>query len=103
MKLSPNSIYKEFLNGNLEKQFVVDKLIALVNNSDDTIKRIESIEILIKIGSKSEEFFKLFENLLISDSHEEIRYTAIKAIHQNFIEKAFNPMKWAFHHETSII
>ena len=102
MKISPRLIYKEFKNGNLEKQSTINQLFALINNFDDPNLRIESIEILVKIGSKDEQVFNLFENLLISDSHEEVRNTAIKAIRQNFIEKALKPMKWAFQHESSI-
>ena len=102
MKISPRLIYKEFKDGNLEKQSAINQLFALINNFDDPNLRIESIEILVKIGSKEEQVFNLFENLLISDSHEEVRNTAIKAIRQNFIEKALKPMKWAFQHESSI-
>ena len=80
MKISPRLIYKEFKKGNLEKQSVINQLFALINNFDDPNLRIESIEILVKIGSKDEQVFNLFENLLISDSHEEVRNTAIKAI-----------------------
>ncbi len=103
MKISPNLIYQEFKEGNLEKQSAINQLFTLINNSDDAELRVESIEILIKIGSNNEQIFELFENLLISDSHEKVRNTAIKAIKNNFIEKAFTPMKWALQHETSII
>lgn len=102
MKLTPRSIYTEFKKGNLEKQSAIDQLFTLINNFDDPKLRIESIEVLIKIGSKNDQVFNLFENLLISDSHEEVRNTAIKAIRQNFIEKALKPMKWAFQYESSI-
>ena len=61
MKLTPSEIYREFKAGNLEKQSVIDQLIAFINNSDDVNLRIESIEILIKIGSKDEQIFHLFE------------------------------------------
>ncbi|MFX0153958.1 MAG: HEAT repeat domain-containing protein, partial [Candidatus Hodarchaeota archaeon] len=103
MKISPNLIYKEFHNGNLEKQAAINQLITLINESDDADLRVESIETLVKIGSKNEQIFKLFENLLISDTHEKVRNTAINAIKINYIEKAFNPMKWALQHETSIV
>ena len=72
MKISPRLIYKEFKDGNLEKQSAINQLFALINNFDDPHLRIESIEILVKIGSKEEQVFNLFENLLISDSHEEV-------------------------------
>lgn len=103
MKKSPNLIYKEFKEGILEKQSAINQLSTLINNSDDADLRIASIEVLEKIGSKTERIFKLFENLLISDSQEKVRNTAIKAIKNSYIEKAFNPMRWALQHETSII
>jgi len=102
MKISPKFIYKEFKNGNLEKQSAINQLFDLINNFDDPNLRIESIETLGKIGSKDEQVFNLFENLLISDSHEEVRNIAIEVIGQNFIEKALKPMKWAYQHESSI-
>ncbi|MFX1600235.1 MAG: HEAT repeat domain-containing protein, partial [Promethearchaeota archaeon] len=102
MKLAPSEIYKEIITGNLEKQSAINQLITYINNSDDVNLRVESIEVLTKIGPKNEQIFHLFENLLISDSHEEIRNSAIKAIEYNYIEKAFKPIKWALQHETSI-
>ena len=86
MKLSPRQIYKDFKDGNLEKQSAINQLVTLINNSDDIEQRIESIEILTKIGSKDQQIFILFENLLISDSHEKVRIAAIKSIKSNFIE-----------------
>ena len=70
MKISPRLIYKEFKNGNLEKQSAINQLFALINNFDDPNLRIESIEILVKIGSKDEQVFNLFENLLITTKHD---------------------------------
>jgi len=102
MKISPRQIYKEYKDGNLEREQAINQLVALINDSDDIQLRIDGIEVLVEIGSKDEQIFRLFENLLISDTHEEIRNSAINAIKQNYIEKAFKPMKWAFHHETSL-
>jgi Leucine-rich repeat (LRR) protein len=101
MKLSPNQIYKDFKEGNLEKKTALNQLFTFITNSDDMALRLESIETLQKI-SPNEKVFHLFENLLISDSNEEVRIAAIKAIENNYIEKAFKPIKWAFQHENSI-
>ncbi|MCK4779413.1 MAG: HEAT repeat domain-containing protein, partial [Candidatus Lokiarchaeota archaeon] len=95
MKISPRSIYKHLKDGDLEKQSAINQLIVLINNSEDINIRIESIKILEEIGSKDEQIFNFYENLLISDSNELVRIAAINGIKNNFIEKAFKPMKWA--------
>ena len=102
MKISPRSIYKHLKDGDLEKQSAINQLIVLINNSEDINIRIESIKILEEISSKDEQILNFYENLLISDSNELVRIAAINGIKNNFIEKAFKPMKWAFQHESSI-
>ena len=54
----------------------VEKLIAIIENSNNTNKRLESIRNLSDVWGKSDKFFKFLENLLISDSDEEIRCLA---------------------------
>ncbi len=87
---------QEFLNNR------ITKLEAIVNNSFDEAKRVESIYILKDLAVKNEEFFTFFENLLISDANPKIRNLAVKIIKNHYLEKAFEPMCWAYKHENSI-
>lgn len=79
----------------------VEKLIVIIENSNNTNKRLESIRNLSNVLGKNEKFFKILENLLISDSDEEIRCLAAEMLRMNFIEKSFEPMMWAIQHESS--
>jgi len=102
MEATPNQIYFEFKNKKLEKTAALNQLIALVSNSEDVSIRIASLDIIEKIGSTDDKIFNLLENLLVSDDNEKIRNLAIKVIKNNFIEKAFKLMKWAYQHESSV-
>ena len=102
MEISPRQIYKDFSNSNLDKISAVDQLIFIIDNSEKINIRIESIEILERIGLRTDKVFNLLENLLISDSNENVRNLAANVIKTHFIEKAFAPMRWAYEHESSI-
>ena len=101
MEVSPKQIYKDFTNKNLAAMTAVNQLISLIDNSDSVNIRIESIEFIERIGSKDDKIFNHLENLLISDSNENVRNKAAIAIRNLFIDKAFEPMKWAYHHEAN--
>ena len=48
--LTPEKIEKELLNGNLGKENAVKQLISLIEGSENTIIRVESIEALERIN-----------------------------------------------------
>ena len=102
MEITPEQIYKDYSDKNLAKDSAVAQLISLIDNSDAANIRIKSIEILEKIGSRNNKVFTHLENLLLSDSNENVRNIAARAIKNLFIDKALEPMKWAYQHETSI-
>ena len=60
-----------------------------------------NIDILNKIDFKHNKVFKILENLLISDTNENIRYSAAKVIKTKFLNKAYIPFLWALRHESS--
>ena len=102
METSPKQIYKDYTDKNLDKFSAVAQLISLIENSENANIRIESIDILERIGSKDDNVFNHLENLLISDSNDNVRNKAAKVIKNLFIDKALEPMKWAYQHETSV-
>jgi len=101
-ELSPNNIIERYNSKEIDKFSTFQQLIAIIENSNNINHRIESIRYLLKLGIKKEAFFELLENLLISDSNPKIRSIAVKIIKNNFIEKAFDLMNWAYNHEDSI-
>ncbi|TXT60327.1 MAG: hypothetical protein BAJALOKI1v1_1280005 [Promethearchaeota archaeon] len=77
-------------------------LKTLVTNSSNEMKRVESIYLLKEVARKDDLFFKFIENLLISDSNPTIRYITLKIIKEHYLDRAFEPLCWAYKHETSL-
>ena len=101
METSPNQIYDKYINGRLDKSSTIDQLISIIENSNHAFIRAESLKILEKLGAKQNKVFHILENLLISDSNERVRNHAAHAIRTLFIDRAFDPMQWAYDHEPS--
>jgi len=101
MEQSPKKIYDNFLDKNLDKHTAVDLLISIIENSDDDVERIKSVENLKKIGDKNDKIYKILENLLLADTNERVRNIAIEAIRELFINQALAPMKWAIKYESN--
>jgi Leucine-rich repeat (LRR) protein len=89
----------EFVSNNMSS---IEGLIAIIENSNNTEKRLESIRNLSGVLGKNDKMFKLLEHLLISDSDVEIRCLAAESLRKNFSEKLFEPMMWSIQHESSI-
>ena len=102
MALNPKKIYNEFRKKVIDKESAIDSLIYLIENADSTETRLESIKTLLKIDSKNDKTFSILENLLISDSNEEIRILAANNLDVIFQEKALAPLQWALEHEKSM-
>lgn len=102
MILYPKRILKDYENNRLDKKTAINHLIIIINKTKTTEKRIESIHILEAIGIYGEFLYEYFENLMISDSNELIRNLAIAIIKKYYIDKAFEPMCWAYRHESSL-
>lgn len=107
-QLDPNKIYADYIHDIIDRSSALNKLIVLIENSDNIQIRITSIELLVKIGGDfeninltKEKLFALFENLMISDSNKEIRKNAAVILGNKFFKESLNPMRWAFHHEQS--
>jgi len=96
---SPRKIYEALKNGEIDKDSAADLLIYLIENADMVAIRIESIRTLEKIGIKNNKIFSILENLVISDSAEEIRILAAHTLKSIFHEKALSPLKFALEHE----
>ncbi|MFX0186349.1 MAG: leucine-rich repeat domain-containing protein [Candidatus Hodarchaeota archaeon] len=101
MALTPKKIYEDLKKKDIDKQSAADLLIFLIENADYVETRLESINILQKIDFKNKKIFSVLENLLISDSYEEIRTLAANTLKVLFREKALSPLKWALEHEKS--
>ncbi len=102
MVITPTKIYEDFKNNILDKHSAVDILISLIENSKNNNIRTESVGFIEKIGYNHDKIFRLFENLLISDSNKEVRIAAANAIYKNFLDKALSPMMYSILNESSL-
>lgn len=102
MPLTPKAIYRDFVNGDLDKSFAIELLLTLIDNAEKIEARIESINVLDKIQVNDEKTFEFLEHLLISDLNEGIRYLTISVLRNHYLESALNPMIWALEHEKSL-
>ena len=102
MHLTPKAIYRDFVNGDLDKSFVIELLLTLIDNAENVETRVESINILNKIQNNDEKTFEFLEHLLISDLNEDIRYLTISVLRNHYLDRALNPMIWALEHEKSL-
>lgn len=101
MELNPQKIYEDFCNNNLDKISAIKQLIALIEDSEIVMVRLNSIKIIGEIENNNAQIFELLENLLISDSNERVRNAAAEAIKNKYVDKALEPMKYALQHEES--
>ncbi|MFW9866112.1 MAG: hypothetical protein ACFFEN_08455 [Candidatus Thorarchaeota archaeon] len=101
MEITPEKIYKEYINNNLDKKAAAKLFISLIENSDSVKIRAECIRELDRIGIRDETTFKFLENLFLSDSNEVIRNSAAITLSSNYLGKIYTPMKWALIHEES--
>ena len=102
MALSPKKIYEDLKKNSIDKSSAVDLLIFLIGNDNSLEIRLESIRTLQKIKVSNEKVFSVLEDLLVSDSNEEIRELAANSLKELFQEKALSPLKWALEHENSL-
>lgn len=100
MVLNPDKIFEDYKSNIIDRQSAIKSFISLIENSDNDETRVECLRNFEKIGIKGEEIFKFLENLLISDSSNDVRTVTAELIRNNFIEKALPVMKWAITYET---
>jgi hypothetical protein len=104
MELSPSKLYLEVVNNRLNKNSAVDLLIALIEGSDNSDIRAESLEIVKKINLNNDKVYRLIENCFISDENSIIRCVAADILFNNLSKaKSFLPLKWASLNESSAL
>ena len=99
--LKPHEIIEKVQKGTLSKSDAAEILISLIEGSDDSKIRAESIIGLDHIAFKTENIFKIVENHLISDKNPFVRNAAAQAITNHFLKEGLNSLKWAITHDDS--
>jgi Leucine-rich repeat (LRR) protein len=109
MEVSPEDLYKDFMDKTIDKDSLTEQLSSIIENSRNLQVRVLSIQILGKIELNSNSvliktynrLFDLLENLIISDSNELIRNEAAILLYKIFKTRSLIPMKWALLHDES--
>jgi hypothetical protein len=99
--LKPHQIIEQVKDGSLSKSDAAEILISLIEGSEDSKIRAESIIGLDKIAFKTEQIFKIIENILISDNNPFVRNAAAQVITHHYVKEGLNSLKYAITHEKS--
>jgi len=102
MIIKPETILKDFKNNKINKFVAINLLASLIESSETEIIRENSLKFLIEIGMFDNNFFKILENLLISDSNGKIRNLAAHTLQKKYFSSAIPPLKWALKHESDL-
>ena len=99
--LNPNTIYQKILQDKINRIEGIELLISIVEKSDTTSVRLESLKILYKLKTQDRIIFKTLENCIISDESEEIRIISAKNILENYLHIGEKCLEWALLNDKS--
>ncbi len=102
MKQSPKEIYTLFSEQKIDRNTAIIQLKSIIQNSKVDRIRIEALKHLESLKKADKDFYRLLENLLISENSERIKIYVIQRIESLYGGKAFNPLEWSYTHESSI-
>ncbi len=99
--LNPNSIYQKIIKNKITKFEAIEFLISIIEKSDDTSLRLESLNVLNKLNVKNQAIFKIIESCLISDEYEDIRIISAEIILSNYLEVGLKSLEWTILNDKS--
>lgn len=99
--LNPNTIYQKMLQNKINRIECIEFLISIIEKSDNTNARLESLKILYRLKTQDHIVFKTLENCVISDEYEEIRIISAKNILENYLPVGNKCMEWALYNDKS--
>ncbi len=99
--LSPETIYAGVQSKEISKNFAVDQLISLIEGSNNSETRSQSISILNKLRVSESKIFKLIENSLLSDESPTVRGSAVTLIGCQFLKEGIDTLTWVVQHDKS--
>lgn len=99
--LSPETIYAGVKSKEISKNFAADQLISLIERSNNSKTRSESISILNKLNFSESRIFKFIENSLLSDESPTVRYSAVNLIGCQFLKEGIDTLIWVVQHDKS--
>ena len=99
--LNPNTIYQKILHNKMNRIEGIEFLISIIEKSDNTSTRLESLKILYRLKTQDHIVFKTLENCIISDEYDEIRIITAKNILENYFHVGEKCLEWALLNDKS--
>ncbi len=99
--LNPNSIYQKILQNKINRIEGIEFLISIIEKSENTSSRLESLKILYKLNTQDQIVFKTLENCIISDEFEEIRIISAKIVLEYYLNMGMKCLEWAILNDSS--
>jgi hypothetical protein len=99
--LDPKSIYQKILKNEINSQEGIEYLISIIEKSENSKKRIESLEILRKLQISDKKVFRILENCVISDESDQIRVFCATFILEKYFESGLNCLEWVILNDKS--
>jgi len=99
--LSPETIYSGLKNKEIDRNIAVDRLIFLIEGSNNPKIRSESISILNQLKINDLKLFKIIESSLLSDENPFVRRSAVNLIGHQFLKEGLDTLTWVVQHEKS--
>jgi len=99
---NPKVLLASFRSGELDTESFSEVLISIIEGSDETKVRVESLEMLNELDLRDSKIMKLLQSLLISDSAESLRSVAAKKLIEAFLSQSHSEIRWALENESSI-
>ena len=99
--LNPNTIYQKILQNKINRIEGIEFLISIIEKSDTTSIRLESLKILYRLKTQDQIVFKTLENCIISDEYEEIRIISAKNVLENYLHIGEKCLEWALLNDKS--
>jgi len=99
--LTPNTIYQKILQNKISRIEGIEFLILIIEKSDTTSARLESLKMLYRLKPREHIVFKALENCIISDEIEEIRIISAQIILENYLITGEKCLEWVILNDKS--
>ena len=99
--LNPDQVFESLIKKKISKEEALNYLITVLEKSENSKLRINSLRIIGNISYKNERIFRILENGLISDEIQEIRALSSEIILNQYLQEGLNTLKWAIMNENS--
>jgi len=99
--LSPETIYSNLENKEIDRNIACDQLISLIEESNNPKIRSESISVLNQLKFHDPKIFKIVESSLLSDESPYVRWSAVNLIGHQFLKEGLDTLTWVVQHEKS--